>query len=1149
MTRFLFVARAAVTGMSVLPLFGFAQVTNGVTNHAAARATDMDCVAQAPVTGASLFPSEIHVKILLVEFSDVQCAKSDDGQTPRYTARDFENLLGSEGTYASPRMFSPDGDEVHGSMNDYFRAMSGGKLRLRASVVNRLNPDGTTPTWLRLAETKAYYHGIPWFSCPFFKKAKQAATDSGLDVSTPVDVRLVIIYSGNLYHCGGGLNPNAGERVYIMSELQGIPYGQEVAAATFSRIGTHCHEFAHTIGVGHTSGSRADLMESGTRNGSVTGNAPAPLNPIARVGLGWATCVDVAAEDTGAIDLEYSLTSPTVYRWKNSNGDEFYVENRRFDKTMRLGDTEVPDYSHAAFFPPAWPHGMLRQGILVWRKNTKGDSKDPGYSREGLIYASGRYGSTYPENTLSETDDGVPFPGVCGVMSLSPWSDPRNPYVREPNSCDSSRSHYTLYVPNTKGGTRGGFDIISEDRERGTFRVVFRIAAPPNPAVHNQSTVSTATAGNSQRKLFREPGGRLQVVFESGGEIFYRVSPNEGRTWDAVRQVSNGNGGNAAPSITVAGSTTLVVWQVKASGAMCYAIHYARSTDRGTSWSQVASFGLITNCSVPGPVPTVAGAQSGHATVLCRNGREVCGMTSSDEGKTWTAMPAFPGSLDKWGAPSVAMSRSAAGTPQVHVVVADNAGNGASGIHYNVFDCGTRTWGVQAVLSEILPASYADSRNPSVAATDGGPSGSGTVHVAWDALDVRSDAERVVVHRVARGGVFVPSYSIIVNGSTSSPSVTCTGGHSAILLCERSPERGLWKLNYDGSTWRGDPEAYATGGAGPQTSVGSDTVVSLWTDGDTAPFRLNTRVETPVAAAPHPSWRYARSLALTRAEPSAGLQVSFGSCATIQGSGAVRNVLLCSNEVIDSACGATSLLSLMQTQPFSLDDKTDSIQIEFRLAGRTLEALFPSGHGSVAFELVGMRSGSVLGTFAQRYGSEITENCSGITRMSVSLARVYNSEEEDSCLIRLSLTGLCTEGAGAALGHIYSRGCNCPVTTCCGSFEEAVTAVAGTDAHLQRLTLHQNYPNPFNATTTIRYELPVDGDVLIEVYNAIGQRVATPVNGTMKQGRHEVILDGTGLASGVYLYRISLKPVTHYGKSNGSGQIGESDVKRLILVK
>ena len=170
MMRPLFVPRATVIGMLVLPLFSSAQVTNSVTSHPAARASDTYCATQAPATGASLFPGEIHIKILLVEFSDVHCARSDDGQTPRYTARDFENLLGSEGTYVSPRMFSPDGDEVQGSMNDYFRAMSGGSLRLRASVVNRLDPDGRTPSGYGWRRQKHTITAIPGSVAPFSRK-------------------------------------------------------------------------------------------------------------------------------------------------------------------------------------------------------------------------------------------------------------------------------------------------------------------------------------------------------------------------------------------------------------------------------------------------------------------------------------------------------------------------------------------------------------------------------------------------------------------------------------------------------------------------------------------------------------------------------------------------------------------------------------------------------------------------------------------------------------------------------------------------------------------------------------------------------------------------------------------------------------------
>ena len=68
--------------------------------------------------------------------------------------------------------------------------------------------------------------------------------------------------------------------------------------------------------------------------------------------------------------------------------------------------------------------------------------------------------------------------------------------------------------------------------------------------------------------------------------------------------------------------------------------------------------------------------------------------------------------------------------------------------------------------------------------------------------------------------------------------------------------------------------------------------------------------------------------------------------------------------------------------------------------------------------------------------------------------------------------------------------------------------------------LNQNYPNPFNPSTTITYAIPDQTDVRLEVYNINGQRVAVLVDEVQQAGEHRVPFDASGLASGVYLYRL-----------------------------
>ena len=68
--------------------------------------------------------------------------------------------------------------------------------------------------------------------------------------------------------------------------------------------------------------------------------------------------------------------------------------------------------------------------------------------------------------------------------------------------------------------------------------------------------------------------------------------------------------------------------------------------------------------------------------------------------------------------------------------------------------------------------------------------------------------------------------------------------------------------------------------------------------------------------------------------------------------------------------------------------------------------------------------------------------------------------------------------------------------------------------------LSQNYPNPFNPSTTIKFELPKASNVNLTVYDVLGREVSVLVDGTKGAGTYETKFDGSGLASGVYFYRL-----------------------------
>lgn len=74
--------------------------------------------------------------------------------------------------------------------------------------------------------------------------------------------------------------------------------------------------------------------------------------------------------------------------------------------------------------------------------------------------------------------------------------------------------------------------------------------------------------------------------------------------------------------------------------------------------------------------------------------------------------------------------------------------------------------------------------------------------------------------------------------------------------------------------------------------------------------------------------------------------------------------------------------------------------------------------------------------------------------------------------------------------------------------------------HPTQFGLKQNFPNPFNGSTSIGFEILEDTFVNLDVYDLLGRLVAALVGQPMKAGKYQRVFDGTGLASGVYFYRL-----------------------------
>lgn len=87
----------------------------------------------------------------------------------------------------------------------------------------------------------------------------------------------------------------------------------------------------------------------------------------------------------------------------------------------------------------------------------------------------------------------------------------------------------------------------------------------------------------------------------------------------------------------------------------------------------------------------------------------------------------------------------------------------------------------------------------------------------------------------------------------------------------------------------------------------------------------------------------------------------------------------------------------------------------------------------------------------------------------------------------------------------------------------------------EQVNLRQNFPNPFNPRTKITFSLPRAAEVKLTVYDLLGHRIATLVDGKRQAGQHSLTFDASKLSSGVYIYRLK--------------SVGFSKSRKMLLLK
>ncbi len=835
-------------------------------------------------------------------------------------------------------------------------------------------------------------------------------------------------------------------------------------------IGIIVHEYGHYLfgGIHYTGIGYWGLMDG-------KGTGPMCALERAKTGIGWITPTLITSNTNDL--LQDAITTGDANKIEVTPGTHYFLaENRQL---LSYYESSWRQYNGG-------PLRLAGPGLLITHV-TYGSNIDVECADKKWDWQKSGSNYVYPFVALNPN----PFTGL-DEMELREVQTTAGKQSHPDWLADANDSYkldvYTMFSPwsNPNSNSIGGYgaDKFSDKA------IILKSMNGNNMSIDFYTTLENttfsasteATALNNQRKLCATSDGRIHMVFESEGEIFYRRTTTNGTTLENSTSVklSTGNYNNKCPSISERSGTLYVVWQRK--NGSTHDILY-RSYASG-SWSSITT--LASSVGSSDPLPVIVASVPSHSLDLMVVYRGTGGLKYRRyTGGSWQAAATVSGTTGSSRNPSLVYKSDG------YAYYNLTWDNGSQVYHQQYYGS---NWGSATQVSQT----WTNNNQYSSYAL----AGSLDRHIVWQAQDwSHAGGKQVVMHnKNLNPTVFSEFYDyrdyLRPTGSGHS------SGAFSVVWHDAWDAKNIRKAYYNGNSWVDGQfgVVIGTNGADASLSVANPpgaTAKAVWRSAGSAPYTLTLGPSGGLGKGlAEENFAYHRRSIYSMNSTSV-LSLQMSSVKVI--SGAKNTALAFPFVSDDQLLTSNQLQGAMTIANIQLPVDADSLAFTAGLYNLEIGALSQDGKTpvEVSFELVpeNVKSSSQTITFKQ-------VRTSGESYQAMPVIFPVQSLRGEVVTLRPVLSNLAVEKCQGALVHVYVGGeSGMPKV----GEQPPLTIVVPLPMSYE---MKSNYPNPFNPETSIEYSLPQGSHVRIDVYNVLGQRIITLVDGQMPAGNHSARWNG-----------------------------------------